>query len=166
MTVRATGLTEAIRHLEAVQARSRDLTPVLSVAAADTAAMIDDAFESSISPNGTPFAAHAPSTTRQRRKGSGTGPTGQLLSDKILVDTGRLRGSINATGDARTIRFGTNVGYGLFHQVGTRRMPRRAFLPIDGSPGAFTISRSGVAGPHWLRIRDSVRRYIVSGEIR
>ena len=165
MAVEVKGLAEAIRHLEAVQARARNLKPVLDVAAADTVALIDDAFETSISPSGRPWPGLASSTERQRRKGRGRGSDGTTLPHKILVDTGRLRGSINATGDAHNLRFGTNVGYGLFHQAGTRRMPSRAFLPIDGSPGLFALATSGPAGSHWQRVRDAVRRYVLTGEV-
>jgi phage gpG-like protein len=160
VAVQTRGLAEAIAHLEAVQARARDLSPVLSVAAADTVALIDDAFESGVSPNGSPFAALATSTQRQRRKGRGTG------ANKILVDTSRLRNSVNATGDARALKFGTNVGYGLFHQIGTRRMQRRPYLPIDGSPGGFTLTQTGTAGPHWAAVRANIKHYILTGEVR
>jgi hypothetical protein len=82
----------------------------------------------------------------------------------ILVDTGRLRSSVFARAQPNGLQFGTNVRYAAPHQTGTRRMPRRAFLPIDGS-GPYTLTATGPAGTHWQRARESVRRYIRTGEV-
>lgn len=50
---------------------------------------------------------------------------------QILVKTGLLRGSIeHAAIGPLEIAVGTNVAYGKFHQFGTRKMPRRAFLGL------------------------------------
>lgn len=154
MTVRATGIAEVVAHLVDVQSRSRDLRPVLEVAAADTVAIIDDAFETSASPSGELWAPLADSTVRRRRQGSA----------KPLVDTGRLRTSASARAEGATLRFGTNTPYAIFHQGGNGRM-RRQFLPLDGEPGAYVLGRSGAALEHWDRVRAAVKRYVLTGEV-
>lgn len=157
MPVSVTGLSEAIAHLRAVRERASNLGPVLEVAAADTAALIDDAFATGTSPNGGRWDDLSDSTKASRR---GVEPF------MVLVDTGRLRGSVNARAEGQSLKFGTNTRYGIFHQVGSRVMPPRPFLPIDGEArGEFSIGRSGAAGAHWARVKAMVKRYIVTGEI-
>ncbi len=200
MAVQVNGLAEAIAHLEGVQARSRDLTPVLSVAAADTVALIDDAFETSTGPNGTPWDGLADSTLIARaRRAAGPARGRRLIGPlrpgqartkarrgyqarlanaaislmngnyKPLVDTGRLRGSINATGDSRALKFGTNVIYAGAMQFGSRPpqhyRPPRPFLPVEGPKGGLRLMEGGTAGPHWARIREMVKAYILTGAI-
>jgi len=48
----------------------------------------------------------------------------------ILVATGRLRGSIGHVVSTDQVAIGTNVFYGKFHQYGTSRMVKRAFLGL------------------------------------
>jgi len=49
------------------------------------------------------------------------------------VLTGTLKGSIGyVTGDMQ-VRVGTKVGYGIFHQEGTKYMPQRRFLGLNES---------------------------------
>ena len=62
--------------------------------------------------------------------------------DKILSDTGRLRASFQAFNIQPTptgFRFGSNVLYARFHQLGTSALPQRAMLP----------TRAGGLGPIW-----------------
>ena len=155
MEARTTGLRETLDRLRAVNARLRDLGPVLEVIAADTQAVADDSFSLSQTPAGAPWAPLAASTIRGRRRGSGV----------PLVDTGRLRASVTATPTATGIRFGTNAAYGGFHQHGTRRIPSRAFLPVDGSPGSYSLTTGGRGGVHWARARAAVKRYILTGDV-
>ena len=154
MSVEVTGLDEARTSLEAMAARLRDLSPVMAVIAADTMTLIDDSFAGSRAPDGSTWAPLAASTLRRRR---GTTAT-------ILVDRTILRPSIFARGQPSGLQFGTNVPYGRYHQTGTPRMPRRAFLPVDGT-GPFALTSTGPAGTHWQRARASVRRYIRTGEV-
>jgi len=46
----------------------------------------------------------------------------------ILVLTGRLRGSIKAEVGNMQVAVGAGMPYGVFHEFGTVKMPRRAFL--------------------------------------
>lgn len=156
MTITQTGAREATQSLEAMAARLRDLTPVTQVIAADTAALIDDSFAQSRDPSGTAWEPLKPATVARRRGNKAT----------ILVDTGRLRGSIFARGQRTGVQFGTNVPYAAPHQIGGR-LPRRAFLPVEmASPSAFQLMTAGPAGQHWDRARESVSHYIRTGEVR
>lgn len=155
MTITQTGLRETTQSLEAMTARLRDLTPVTSVIAADTAALIDDSFATSRAPDGSAWAPLAPATIERRRGSTAT----------ILVDRGILRGSIFARGQRTGVQFGTNVRYARPHQIGGR-LPRRAFLPVDASGSAFALTTTGPAGAHWDRAHASVSHYIRTGEVR
>ena len=58
--------------------------------------------------------------------------------DVPLVETGRLKASVLDFGHPdhieavshRGLLFGTEVPYGIFHQEGTKKIPRRAFLGL------------------------------------
>jgi phage gpG-like protein len=81
-----------------------------------------------------------------------------------------LRSSIATGSGARTITFGTNVGYAGFQQFGTKRangsvrIPARPFLPITKS-GQLTDS-ADPARVVFDRIFKSVGSYIVNGKVR
>ncbi len=59
-------------------------------------------------------------------------------SDKILVETGRLKRSLTTRGGSdhvgevfdRGLTFGTSVPYSIFHQRGTRTIPQRAHVGL------------------------------------
>lgn len=51
--------------------------------------------------------------------------------NKILQDTGRLKGSVRFTGKRRQAEVFTNVKYAKFHQKGTKNMVKRPFMYID-----------------------------------
>lgn len=152
MSVEIRGLRETIADLEAVEGRIEDLEPVLLVMAEDLKTLIDDSFENSVSPSGRPWEPLKPATIAQRRANS----------DKPLVDTGRLRNSISATAESRSIVFGTNVVYGGTHQFGRGPIPARPYLPVTPSQQFMNQGPADV----WLQeLREAVRRYVVDGEI-
>lgn len=71
-----------------------------------------------------PWAPLAASTIR--RKGH----------DKLLYDTGHLRDSITlGIVTDRTATVGSDAPYSIFHQMGTKRMDARPFIPADGQGG-------------------------------
>ncbi len=139
----------------AIAARLRDLTPITSVVAADVMTFVDDRFASATAPDGSAWPALAPATVASRR-GSIANP---------LIDTGRLRSSIFGRGQRTGLQFGTNVGYGRPHQIGTRRIPRRAFLPADSSGSAFTLTSTGPGGAFWTDATRRISHYIRTGEV-
>jgi len=177
MGLRVNGIDETKRRLEEAQARARDLTPVLLVAAQDTRTLIDDAFAGGHTPEGQAWAPLSPRTLARRRGGSGN----------PLIDTARLRNSIQATAQGQALSFGTNVGYAAPQQFGFTRsgtlkrrsysprreagspwsatVPGRAFLPVNSAGGGYTLMTGGMAGQHWRRVREMVKRYIATGEV-
>lgn len=72
------------------------------------------------SPDGAAWAALKPSTVKQKG------------SDNILVDKGRLLGSISHIATATVAIVGTNVFYGGYHQDGTKKMVARPFIGLSG----------------------------------
>lgn len=167
MFVAIEGIDEAVETITGAVERFRDLSPVLEVAAIDTQTLIDDSFENASAPDGTPWLGHSPTTTaiRARRGRSG----------KVLQNTTRLRRSIAVTSDKRSFRFGTNVEYAGPLQLGAtikvfgRGKPRalvaRPFLPVVGSNNRYELMTTGSAASHWSRIRDMVKRYVVTGQL-
>lgn len=174
MAFRVNGARQSKREIDAAIARARDLTPVLTVAAADTKTLIDDAFDGSHSPDGTRWAPLSARTVAKRRRGS----------DKPLVDTEILRNSVTTTARGVVLSFGTNVLYARPHQMGFQRagqykrtmysprrergspwsysVPARPYLPVTPQ---FALMTSGPAGQHWREVREMVREYIRSGRI-
>lgn len=165
MPITSRGIPETQKRFEEMSARLRDMSPVMEVAAQDTKLLIDDSFQNSASPDGTPWEPFAEATLRisPRRQGG-----------RLLVDTARLRNSITVPHTARSFSFGTNVAYGGPQQFGasirvfgrgrTRRLPARPYLPVEGD-GRFRLMTSGRAGEHWTQVRVMVAAYIRTGEI-
>ncbi len=85
--------------------------------------------------------------TKRRIASEKTSPDGnawpplKARSGSILVDTGRLLGSISHTSTSNEAIVGTNVFYGPFHQYGTRKMPARPFMGVS-APNMDEIRRA------------------------
>ncbi|NEP56008.1 MAG: phage virion morphogenesis protein [Symploca sp. SIO2G7] len=80
-------------------------------------------FATETDPDGVRWAALAPSTlAEKRRKG---------YPESILTRTGKMRNSVLAIADARSILIGVDVPYAIFHQQGTRKMPQRRILGMN-----------------------------------
>jgi phage gpG-like protein len=169
MATRTTGLVEAMDELEAITARIRDLSPVLTVAARDTKTLIDNSFRRSRSPDGSPWSQLKPSTIKRRRQGPRTRArkaTNLVDTDvmTILVDTDILRKSMYSTSDKSSLTMGTITPYAVYHQFGNGRM-LRPFMPIEGSVTSYQLMTGGPAGRHWRDVRDMVIEYIRTGQI-
>jgi len=105
-----------------------------------------------------PWKPLAPATVAGRRKGKRK--TSKRHHAKILLDTGRLRGSITIkkTMLPPTVWIGTNIIYARTHQFGARdrNIPARPFLPTGWTaPLSMRITRAlesqvkkGGAGRH------------------
>lgn len=63
---------------------------------------------------------------------------------KILRDTGRMVNSITGKSAGHDVIVGTNVEYAAYHQFGTRTIPARPFLPLEGLPMAWQNSAARV----------------------
>ena len=142
------------RKLSAMAARTQDMGPQLKVGAAAINRLIVNTFSRQKTPESKDWDKLDPKTVERRRKNSAT----------ALVDTGRLRSSIATASGARTISFGTNVGYAGFQQFGTRRIPARPFLPITKS--GQLMDSADPARVVFDRISKSVGSYIVNGKVR
>ena len=149
------------RKITAMAARTQDMTPAMKVGAAAINRLIVNTFSRQKTPESKDWKELDPKTVERRRKNSST----------ALVDTGRLRSSIATSSGARTITFGTNVGYAGVHQFGSkRRVPgrpfivARPFLPITIT-GQLTDS-ANPARAVFDRIFRSVGNYIVNGKVR
>lgn len=165
MRITARGVVEAEELLRDMADRAKDLSRVMRVAAEDTKTLIDDSFDRSTSPDGTPWQGLSEATIAisPRREGG-----------KPLVDTARLRNSIYARASRRSMSFGTNVAYGAPHQFGagirvfgrTRAtLPARPFLPVVRQGSRFGLMNTGAAGAHWSGVRSMVATYIRTGRI-
>jgi phage virion morphogenesis protein len=119
--------------------RVSDLEPAMRRVAGHLADAVEEQFASEGRPRWPPL---APSTIRQRaRQGKWPG--------KILQVTGRLAASITTRSSAREAAVGTSVEYGVYHQLGTRRIPARPFLRLTTE--------------HLREIIDELRRFLASG---
>ncbi len=147
-------------ELEAITARIRDLSPVLTVAAQDTKTLISDSFRESRSPGGRLWKGLEPSTIKRRRQG----PNTRARKATILIDTGVLKNSIYSTSDKSGLTMGTNVPYAVYHQFGNGGM-LRPFMPITGSVTSYQLMTGGPAGRHWRDVRAMVIEYIRTGQI-
>ncbi|NEP15199.1 MAG: hypothetical protein F6K14_34530 [Symploca sp. SIO2C1] len=80
-------------------------------------------FATETDPDGVRWAALAPSTLAQKRRLG--------YPDNILTRTGKMRNSVVAIADARSVLIGVDVPYAIFHQQGTRKMPQRRILGMN-----------------------------------
>lgn len=160
MRVEARGIEGAIAELDELAARAADLSPVLEVAASDTRTLIDDSFRKSRGPDGTSWEGLTQKTIKRRRQGRNKG----ARKATILVDTGRLKNSIQSTHTKTALSFGTNVEYAAYHQFGGGRM-YRPFLPVAAGGAGYVLMTGGPAGRHWRDVRDMVIEYIRTGRI-
>ncbi|MCW7072060.1 MAG: phage virion morphogenesis protein [Methanophagales archaeon] len=100
-----------------------------------------------------PWKPLAPATTARRPKGKRK--TSKRYSAKILLDTGRLRGSITIKKSMLppTVWIGTNIIYARTHQFGDkiRNIDARPFLP------------TGWTAPLSMRIRRALEAQIKKG---
>ncbi|NUZ08940.1 phage virion morphogenesis protein [Piscinibacter koreensis] len=78
-------------------------------------------------PDGAAWAPLAPSTiARKLKKGQTT---------RILEATGLMQQSLGYSAGQDWVEVGVSEPYGIYHETGTRRMPRRGFLFADHEAG-------------------------------
>lgn len=152
--VDASALEDLANAIGDAAERAADLTPVTKPAAERLRGIITLSFSQSKGPNGEAWRPLAPSTVERRRKGS----------SKPLIDTGLLRKSIAVKGEKQAVTFGVSGSanqYAPFHQFGTKRIPRRPFLPTDeaGKP----VFDGGKARQWIQRTMTEVLDYIANG---
>jgi len=151
--IRVRGIEQTLDVLEEMQARLRDMSPVLAVVGEDLKTFVDDRFDTATDPTGRQWQPLSAKTIARRRQGT----------SNPLVDTARLRNSIAYRATPRTLTLGTNVPYAGPHQFGTATIPRRAFLPFNREGTAFETE--GLAGAELAQVIAAIKRYIVEGVI-
>ena len=114
-------VAEAITRL---RQRASDLSPFMADAAETLYTITDESFDAQASPAGAPWTPLASATLRAKR------------TDKILYESGNLRGSLYADSSATEAHIGIGATahgypYGIVHQFGSRRIPARPFLPLS-----------------------------------
>lgn len=110
--------------------------------------LVQDTFRDERDPWGKPWQRHAASTSRARDRSSASG--------QILLDTGRMYGSIDAIADDNGVTVGVGTEYASYHQFGNPNhrawggkvspLAQRAFLP-ERAPGVADIP-----APWWYEI--------------
>lgn len=117
--------------------RARNWRPALNEAALYMERQTKLRFAREEAPDGTPWAPLATSTIRRKLSGKGgkrRDGRGRFLksgSTKILVDTGILESGIAARPASDTqasVETTAGAEYGIWHQIGTKRMPARPYL--------------------------------------
>lgn len=117
-------------------AKFGDLTPVMGSIGEYMLGRVRDRFDSETSPSGSKWALLAESTikNKQRRQKSGTTRNGKSRvrtnaePSAILKDTFLLRDTMTYNPSPFSVAIGTPQKYGIYHQYGTARMPKREFL--------------------------------------
>lgn len=102
--------------------------------------LVKDTFTATTDPWGRRWARWAPATRAARLRVGGRG--------SILVDTGRMSDTVDATASADAIEVRVGTDYASFHQFGNPAhrawggkvspLPQRAFLPVR-SPGVADV---------------------------
>lgn len=76
---------------------------------------------------------------------------------KPLIDTGRMRNSVNVKVSKRSVRF-TAVGYMAPHMTGGENLPKRNPTVFEGEPGDFRLVPRIAQ-----KLRETVARYVMRG---
>lgn len=108
----------------------RDLAPVMDAIGAALLFSTQRRFETKTGPDGGAWAPFAPSTLRRmpdRRKPA-----------ELLLDSGRLRGSLSFLADDASVQVGTNVVYAGIHQFGGE-----ITKPERDASATFIVAREG-----------------------
>jgi phage virion morphogenesis protein len=118
-------------YLNRLSSRLADMMPVMESIGARLESQISARFETERDPMGQPWTPWAEST----RKGYPKDGNGRIL-DRY----GDMLNSLNWQAEASSVQVGFGQPYAVYHEFGTRRMPRRGLLFQD--PDAGTLSES------------------------
>ncbi|TAG76545.1 MAG: virion morphogenesis protein [Burkholderiales bacterium] len=150
--------TSGVRELRTMIARARSAgrgTELLDALAQSLSERMALRFETKTDPTGTKWKDHEPSTTARyaaedarigNRRGRGS----------LLIRTGLMRASLTRERTARDVLVGFARPYAVFHEFGTRRMPRRGLVFAD--PEAGKLSDDDIAallktGERWFALQ-------------
>lgn len=82
-------------------------------------------FDREVDPSSARWAALAASTLREKRRLG--------YPSKILTRTGALKNSISYTASGKTLNFGLDSPYAIYHQKGTDKMPQRIIVGMNSA---------------------------------
>jgi len=102
--------------------RVQNPAPALAGIGQEMVSRISARFETQSDPLGNPWAAWAPAT-RKTYPGDGNG--------KILDRYGDMQDSLNFQTDKDSVRIGFGTDYAVYHEFGTKQMPRRGLIFDD-----------------------------------
>ncbi|APT75287.1 hypothetical protein LN42_01940 [Marinitoga sp. 1137] len=110
------------KKLNSLMKKTNDLSPVMKDAALIMKQSVLKNFDEQGTENGK-WKDLSKSTKEHKKRKKGT-------AYPILVDSGKLKKSFNTSYTKYTAKVWTGVKYGVYHQTGTRKMPKRPFMHI------------------------------------
>jgi phage virion morphogenesis protein len=134
------GDKEAIKRLSALTAKAANLRPAMQSIGEYMLRQTRGRFDSSTAPGGSPWAPLAASTIaaktksrdrKQKRGAKRLYKRTRANPGDILKDTFLLRDTITYQVEGDQVAIGTPQRYGVFHQLGTKRMRARVFLGVS-----------------------------------
>jgi phage virion morphogenesis protein len=144
-SISLSGDKEAIKRLSVLTAKAANLRPAMQSIGEYMLRQTRGRFDSSTAPNGSPWAPLAKSTItakarsqnpkyrrQQVKRGRLVKRTRANPAD-ILKDAFLLRDTIAYQVEIDSVAIGTPQRYGVFHQLGTKRMRARVFLGVSGA---------------------------------
>jgi len=105
-----------------------DLTPALDAIGQQMESRISARFETETDPSGAPWAPWAPATVKSYPKGG---------NRRLLDRFGDMLLSLNHQVEDGSVLIGFGQPYAIFHEFGTRKMPRRGLLMDDLEAGTL-----------------------------
>lgn len=150
INIESMGVKGAIESLQGLKNIEPQLDRILKNQAREMDAYAQQRIRAQADSRDVPFAPLAESTIENKQR---RGKKSQL----ILTDSGHMRAGIIARATHLVLEFGDNLHYLIYHQYGTKRMPRRAIFPINES-GQFETMGSG--GRYW---RAFIQRILAIG---
>lgn len=136
ITVTRDDWTRALRDLER---RALDARPAFADMGEYLLRETRGRFDNETDPQGIQWAALAPSTIKGKQlrqqgdktKAGKARARGRAPATAILRESNTMRDTITYQADSDSLRLGTPQQYGVFHQFGTRKMPKREFLGVS-----------------------------------
>lgn len=128
MSLTVTGVAELALDIEGQAQRIARPQAALKAAAARANRAIAEAFATSTSPDGAPFAPRKTTTQRERGRAA---RSRYERPRRLLEDTGRLRAGTRAVIDGGAIVIEAAAPYARFVLFGTQYQPGRSPLPGD-----------------------------------
>lgn len=154
------------KNIEAVRGRLANLEPAMKAASNQLDRAFRVAVRESTSPSGVKWPDLADSTI-ERRKRAGKSRDGLK---PLRGDTGAMLGQMFVQPTKTGIRFGSGARskggfpYFLTHQFGSRRVPQRAFFPVESVAGKLVPMSGGPADRFFESLRKISTRYILRGK--